>query len=193
MDKDLKYSFKYQLNDKEREYQTKGAVLWLTGLSGSGKSTIANELESLAVKEKKIVKIIDGDDLRAGLCSDLKFSKEDRTENLRRAAEVASLFANNATLTICCFISPLEEQRKLIKSILGDFYHLIYVKTPLATCENRDPKGLYKRARSGEIPNFTGISSEYEEPSVPNLVIDTAVKSAKECALEIFDYYQNLD
>ena len=186
-----KHNFEITRNFKEDFLKSKGSILWLSGLSGSGKSTIANELEKLFFKNKFFSTIIDGDTVRSGLCSNLGFSQEDRKENLRRVAEVAKLFTENGIVTICCFISPLSSQREMIKGICGDDFKLIYIKTDLKACEERDPKGLYKKARNGEIKNFTGIDSPYEVPNTPDLVLDSAKHSPKDSAQIIFDFYQN--
>jgi len=150
-----------------------GQVVWLTGLSGAGKSTISDALTELLRREGLSAAQLDGDDLRTGLNSDLGFSDADRSENLRRAAHVARLFASLGNITICSFISPLNSDRRKIRDIIGDRYMEVYVRTSLAECERRDPKGLYKRARAGEIRQFTGITSVFEEPNNPDLILDT--------------------
>lgn len=167
-------------------------VLWLSGLSGSGKSTIADLAEAKFVNTKMKSVILDGDSVRNGLCSDLGFSQEDRQENLRRVAEAAKLFAQNGNIVICCFISPLQSQREIIQKILANDFNMVYVKASLKKCEERDPKGLYKKARSGEIANFTGISSIYEEPVSPNLVLDTEKNSSVECSSILYEYALNI-
>jgi adenylyl-sulfate kinase len=148
-------------------------VLWLVGLSGAGKSTIGDALHERLIEEGIQATRLDGDDLRVGLNSDLGFTPEDRSENLRRAAHVAKLFANLGNVTIASFISPLDSDRQRIREILGDQYVEVYIKTSLATCEERDPKGLYKRARSGELKQFTGVSAAFEPPCAPDVVIET--------------------
>jgi len=150
-----------------------GQVVWLTGLSGAGKSTISDALIELLRREGLSAARLDGDDLRNGLNSDLGFSDVDRSENLRRAAHVARLFASLGHITICSFISPLNSDRQKIREIIGEQYMEVYVRTSLAECERRDPKGLYKRARSGEIKQFTGITSTFEEPDNADLILDT--------------------
>ncbi len=150
-----------------------GRVVWLTGLSGAGKSTIADALVERLKREGLMAARLDGDDLRTGLNGDLGFSDVDRSENLRRAAHVAKLFSGLGHITICSFISPLNSDRQKIREIIGERYMEVYVRTSLAECERRDPKGLYKRARAGEIRQFTGITSTFEEPDRPDLVLDT--------------------
>jgi adenylylsulfate kinase len=148
-------------------------VVWLVGLSGAGKSTLGDALVKRLTAEGVQAVRLDGDDLREGLNSDLGFSNEDRTENLRRAAHVAKLYAGLGNVTIASFISPLEVDRQKIRAIIGEAFVEVYVKTSLKTCESRDPKGLYKRARAGEIKQFTGITSAFEPPAAPEVEIDT--------------------
>ncbi len=164
-----------------------GAVVWLTGLSGSGKSTIAVELEHLLLERGHVAYMLDGDNVRHGLNSDLGFSAEDRSENVRRVGEVAHLFADAGLVVLASFISPFRADRGAIRERVheGAFYE-IHVATPLEICEARDPKGLYVRARAGEIADFTGISSPYEPPDAPELVLDTVAHSAAECAAELY-------
>lgn len=168
-------------------------VVWLTGLSGSGKSTIANALEHALFERNVKTQILDGDNIRLGLNKDLGFSDNDRKENMRRIAEVAKLFSDSGTLTITAFISPFINERELCKNIIGndDFIEL-YINTNLEVCESRDPKGLYKKARAGEIPMFTGIDSPYEPPTHPNIVIDST-KSLNDCVNEIILYLEKSD
>lgn len=173
--------------------QHKGRVLWFTGLSGSGKTTLAKALEKRLLQYGVRTIVLDGDRIREGLCSDLGFSIEDRSENLRRVAEVARMMAEVGLVVISAFISPLANQRRLAKEIVGDdFYSEIFVDCPLEVCESRDPKGLYAKARSGQLADFTGISSVFEEPHFPDvqlstnqLTIETAVD---ELLLHVFDH-----
>lgn len=155
-------------------------VLWFTGLSGSGKSTVANALEQALVAKGIHTYLLDGDNVRHGLCADLGFSEADRTENLRRVGAVAGLMVDAGLLVLSAFISPYRSQRELVKSMVppGNFLE-IHIATPLEVCEQRDVKGLYKKARAGEIRQFTGISDPYETPVAPDLVLNTA-----ECSLE---------
>lgn len=152
----------------------RGGVLWLTGLSGAGKSTVALGVEHTLHRLGYQAFVLDGDNVRAGLNSDLGFSPEDRHENLRRIAEVASLFAQSGSLVVTAFISPYQADRDQARAIIGDGFHEVHVHAGLDVCEARDPKGLYKRARAGLIPNFTGISAPFEAPTNPDLIIDTA-------------------
>jgi len=164
------------------------SVIWLTGLSGSGKSTIANDLAEQLHKNGNLVYILDGDNVRLGLNKDLGFSDVDRKENIRRIAEVAKLMADAGIIVITAFISPFIEEREYAKEIIGDDFCEVYVDASLEVCETRDPKGIYKRVRAGEIPNFTGISSPYEIPKNPNLIIDTNNLSVKESSNKIINY-----
>lgn len=165
------------IEDRERRNKHKGAVLWFTGLSGAGKSTLAFALEEQLFKRGYHVYVLDGDNVRYGLNSDLGFSHEDRTENIRRVGEVAALFARAGVVCISAFISPYIDDRKLARRAAGDKFYEVYVQADVETCERRDPKGLYRKARSGEIADFTGVSAPYEAPDHPELTIDTRVLS----------------
>lgn len=171
--------------EKERLLGQRGVVAWLVGLSGSGKSTIANEVERLLHAEGRFTVILDGDNLRSGLNRNLGFSDEDRRENVRRVAEVAKLFMNQGVITLVSLITPREEFRKSAAEIIGPAYHEIYVKAPFELCAERDPKGLYKKAAAGGVANFTGRDSGFEEPASPHLVLDTAVAPVEECAARL--------
>jgi len=163
-----------------------GAVVWFTGLSGSGKSTLAGLLERALFEQGKQVCVLDGDNLRRGLCSDLTFSPEDRKENIRRAGEVAKLFAEAGFICIAAFISPYGSERDLARGIAPEGKFLeIYLNAPLEVCEQRDPKGLYAKARSGEIKNFTGISAPYEPPRKPELELRTDLLSIEDCVARV--------
>ncbi|OAN55039.1 adenylyl-sulfate kinase [Magnetospirillum moscoviense] len=157
----------------------RGGVLWLTGLSGSGKSTIAMELERQLFNKRWQVYVLDGDNVRHGLCSDLGFSPGDRTENIRRVGEVAHLFAKAGLLVVTAFISPYRADRERVRQMGPAQFHEIHVATPLDVCEQRDPKGLYEKARRGEIPDFTGISAPYEPPEAPELRLN-----AENCTID---------
>jgi bifunctional enzyme CysN/CysC len=151
----------------------RGGVVWLTGLSGSGKSTLAFELERHLFDRGWQVYVLDGDNVRHGLSADLGFAPEDRTENIRRIGEVAALFADAGIVVITAFISPYRSDRAIARKAAGEGFAEIHVAADVATCEGRDPKGLYEKARRGEIPEFTGISAPYEAPEAPELTIDT--------------------
>lgn len=154
--------------------QQKGLVIWFTGLSGSGKSTLAVELERALTMEGRLVYRLDGDNIRHGLNKDLGFTDGDRKENIRRIAEVASLFRDAGVITLASFISPFVKMREQVKEVVGaDNFIEVYVKCSLEECKKRDPKGLYKKALAGEIAHFTGITSTYEEPPAPSVVVDT--------------------
>jgi len=169
----------------------KACALWMTGLSGSGKSTIAHRLERDLLLAGHRVFVLDGDTLRHGLNHDLGFSEADRRENLRRAAEVVKVMVEAGLIVIASFISPFRAERQMVREILGASFREVYVEASLATCEERDPKGLYKRARAGQIPQFTGISSPYEPPESPDVRLDTTAYSVDECARQMRDYLAN--
>lgn len=154
-----------------------GLVIWMTGLSGSGKSTIAHQLFDKLKHQEIHAVILDGDVLRNGVSSDLGFSAKDREENIRRAAEIAKLLSSSGMIVICSLITPLQRFRELAKKIIGDDYFEVYIQASLESCEKRDVKGWYAKARSGQVTNFTGISSEFETPSNPDLVINTDVQT----------------
>jgi bifunctional enzyme CysN/CysC len=166
----------------------KGGVLWFTGLSGAGKSTLAVELERRLFAKGYHVYVLDGDNVRSGLNANLGFSPEDRAENIRRVGEVAALFADAGMIVISSFISPYRSDRDRARRAAKDSFHEIYVKADLATCERRDPKGLYRRARAGEISEFTGISSPYEAPDTPELEVDTAAADVEGCIERLMEY-----
>ncbi len=167
-------------------------ILWFSGLSGSGKSTIANRVEELLYQKKKHTYLLDGDNIRSGLNSDLGFNKDDRVENIRRIGEVAKLFIDAGIIVITAFISPYQKERDTIRNSVedGEFIE-IFVDTPLEICESRDPKGLYKKVRRGEINNFTGIDSEYEPPINPEIVLKTEKMTIDESALKIIEYLKD--
>ncbi|RMF56936.1 MAG: adenylyl-sulfate kinase [Calditrichaeota bacterium] len=176
--------------DRERLHNHKGVCIWFTGLSGSGKSTLAVEAQNILYEMGAHTYILDGDNIRHGLNKDLGFSPEDRKENIRRIGEVAKLFVDAGIIVMTAFISPYREDRDAVRKLLaeGDFIE-VYVQCDLEVCEQRDPKGLYKKARAGEIPEFTGISAPYEEPTNPELIIDTAQNTdAKANARKVVDY-----
>ncbi|MCD7710503.1 MAG: adenylyl-sulfate kinase [Porphyromonadaceae bacterium] len=170
-----------QRSDREKLLGQKGIMLWFTGLSGSGKSTLAIALERELYRNGILCRILDGDNIRAGINNNLGFTEADRMENIRRIAEVAKLFVDCGVVTLAAFISPTEKIRRMAAEIIGekDFIE-IYVSTPLEVCEKRDVKGLYKKARQGEIKNFTGISAPFEVPQNPYITIDTSLHTLEE-------------
>lgn len=172
--------------DKEALLGQRGLMLWMTGLSGSGKSTLAIAIERELQRRGILCRILDGDNIRSGINSNLGFSPADRRENIRRIAEVARLFVDTGIVTIAAFISPSEELRRMAAGIVGegDFVE-IYVSTPLGVCEERDVKGLYAKARRGEISEFTGISAPFEAPQSPALSIDTSARPLGDCVEEV--------
>jgi len=173
--------------EKERRLQQRGQVFWLYGLSGSGKSTLALGLERRLHEVGVFSVVLDGDNLRSGLNKDLGFDEDSRRENLRRVAEVAKLFAENGVVVIVSFITPLKEFRESAKEIVGDEdFREVYVQASLSTCEERDVKGLYAKAEAGEIANFTGRESAFEEPDSPWLVVDTENVSFEESLEQLF-------
>lgn len=165
-----------------------GAVLWFTGLSGSGKSTVANGVELALHNAGCHTYVLDGDNVRHGLNGDLSFSNADRHENIRRIGEVSRLFSDAGVLTLTAFISPFRSDRALVRDLLGDRFIEVHIKASVEVCESRDPKGLYKKARAGEIPEFTGISSPYEEPEHPEIVVDTGALSIDEAVAHVVEY-----
>lgn len=170
----------------------KGAVLWFTGLSGSGKSTIANTVDHKLFEMGKHTFVLDGDNIRMGLNKNLGFSPEDRTENIRRIGEVSKLYTDAGILVMTAFISPYREDRDQVREILGDGEFIeVFVKASLETCEERDPKGLYKKARAGEIKGFTGIDAPYEEPEKAELVLDSDGKGIDDLADEVVAYLES--
>lgn len=173
-------------HDREKMNQHRSFLIWFTGLSGSGKSTIANLLEKKMHEQKIHTYTLDGDNLRRGLTKELTFSEADRNENLRRTAEVAKLFIDAGAVVIAAFISPYINMREQIKEIVGtENYIEIFVNTPLEVCEQRDIKGLYKKARIGELKNFTGISAPYETPINPFIEIDTMIDTPEQAVQKI--------
>lgn len=169
----------------------KSGVLWLTGLSGAGKSTIATLSEKMLFRDGYLISILDGDTLRSGLNNDLGFSKEEREENLRRTGEVASMFSKSGHIVLASFISPHHKGRESVKNIIGENFHLVHIHAELDDCISRDPKGLYKKAIFGGIENFTGVGQEYEIPEQADLVINTSTNSIADCSLQLTSYIKS--
>ena len=166
----------------------KGGVLWFTGLPGSGKSTLAIELEHRLFQSGKLAYVLDGDNVRHGLSSDLGFSPEDRTENIRRIGEVATLFAEAGFIVITAFISPYQADRDLARSCAGDMFKEVFIGTPVEICEDRDPKGHYQMARAGKIAQFTGVSAPYEAPTSSELTVTTSDREIADCVRELEEF-----
>jgi bifunctional enzyme CysN/CysC len=178
----ISYAMRTQRN------QHRGGVLWFTGLSGSGKSTLAQALQQRLFEEGCQVYVLDGDHIRQGLNRDLGFSPHDRSENIRRIGEVAALFADAGIIVLCAFISPYAEDRDRARKAAGDKFHLVHVNASIELCEQRDVKGLYRKARRGELKEFTGISAPYEPPQDANLIVDTALHDIDDCSAYLYDY-----
>lgn len=172
--------------DKEQLLHQRGMMIWFTGLSGSGKSTVAMGVERELHARGILCRILDGDNIRAGINNNLGFSPEDRTENIRRIAEIGKLFVHTGIVTLACFVSPTNEIRQMARDIIGaDDFHEIFVSTPIEECERRDVKGLYARARRGEVKDFTGISAPFEAPEQPALSIDTSQLTLEQSVHEV--------
>jgi adenylylsulfate kinase len=177
-----------QRADKEKLLKQKAKVIWLTGLSGSGKSTIAIGLEKTLHEQGFMCYILDGDNIRSGINNNLGFSEEDRTENIRRIAEVAKLFLNAGIITLCAFVSPTKQIRTLAKQIIGEENFIeVHVNTPLEICEQRDVKGLYAKARKGEVKDFTGISAPFDLPDATAISISTTNKTPEQSVVELYE------
>ncbi len=176
---------------RENLLKQKGCTIWMTGLSASGKSTLSFTLEHALVQRRRLAYVLDGDNIRHGLNKNLGFSPEDREENIRRIGEVARLFADSGFITMTSFISPYRRDRRIARDIheaAGLFYAEVFVDASIEICEERDPKGLYKRARKGELKNFTGIDDPYETPEHPDLIIDTGKLTPQEGAMKILGF-----
>src|SRR5690554_3913167 len=185
----IKHNYQITRNTRNQKNNHKSFVLWFTGLSGSGKSTIANKVEEALFLNDMQTYTLDGDNIRLGINKGLGFSAEDRSENLRRIAEVAKLFVDAGTITLAAFVSPTRGDRQLVKETIGsnDFIE-IFIDTPLEECERRDVKGLYKKARAGEIKNFTGIDAPYEPPTNPDIHIQTTQETVAEAVAKIVNF-----
>ena len=178
--------------DKEQLLHQRGIMIWMTGLSGSGKSTVALGVERELHRQGILCRILDGDNIRTGINNNLGFSAEDRRENIRRIAEVGKLFVQTGIVTLACFVSPTNDIRQLARDIIGaDDFLEVYVSTPIEECERRDVKGLYARARRGEVKDFTGISAPFEAPLYPSLSIDTSRLSLEDCVQKVVQLITN--
>lgn len=175
--------------DRERQNGHRSAIIWFTGLSGAGKSTLAHRMEELLFDLGCRAYVFDGDNVRHGLCADLGFSADDRAENIRRIGEMSKLFIDAGVIALTAFISPFRRDRNLVRSLVdpGDFIE-VYCDAPLEVCEKRDIKGLYQKARRGQIPEFTGISSPYEAPDNPEIIVSTGRDSLDQCAERVLGY-----
>lgn len=194
MTKNIHTTFDQFLSRKDKEdfLGHKGITIWLTGLSGAGKTTIAANVEKLLHKKRILTEVLDGDNIRSGINNNLGFSEEDREENIRRIAEVAKLFVNCGIVTLASFVSPTKKIRNKAKEIIGkENFIEVYIATSLEECENRDVKGLYKKARKGEIKHFTGIDAPYEAPENADIVIKTENKTVEECSKELYNFILN--
>ena len=181
-------------DERQKLLSQKGVTIWFTGLSACGKSTIAFTLEHALVQRGHLAYCLDGDNIRHGLNKNLGFSAEDREENIRRIGEVAKLFADTGVVTMTSFISPYRKDRDLVRQLHdenGIPFVEVFVDTPIAVCEERDPKGLYKKARAGEIKNFTGIDDPYEAPNKPEIVIDTSKLSPQEASIQVIEFLES--
>lgn len=183
------YLFKVSPEDRCLRLKQKSKLIWFTGLSGSGKSTLSNNIEKKLFEMGFLTYALDGDNLRNGLCSDLSFNNFDRSENIRRIAEISKLMLDVGLITCASFVSPFRKDRNCVRNIVGHSNYIeIFVSTPLSECEKRDVKGLYEKARTGKLNHFTGISSPYEVPVSPDLKIDTTGKTIENCSKEILEF-----
>jgi adenylylsulfate kinase len=184
---------KISQSQREQRINQKGTIFWFTGVSGSGKTTLTTELEKQLFDRNSLAYLLDGDSIRGGLNSDLTFSPEDRCENIRRVGEVARLFADAGFFVIVAFISPFRKDRDRVRNLMspGRFIE-VFVDCPLSVCEKRDPKGMYKKARAGIIPEFTGISSPYEPPKSPEIHLHTDQHTIEVCVKQVMDFFQEI-
>ncbi|WP_339433806.1 MULTISPECIES: adenylyl-sulfate kinase [unclassified Pseudomonas] len=173
---------------RSRQLRQQPCALWFTGLSGAGKSTVARLVEAKLFELGYVTVVLDGDNIRHGLCRDLGFSADDRIENIRRVGEVTKLFLDSGIIVLAALISPFEQDRSTVRTLLGEDFIEVFVDTPLAVCERRDPKGLYSKARKGEITNFTGIDSPYERPVAPDILIGGTPQSPESSADSVIAY-----
>jgi adenylylsulfate kinase len=185
----ISHNYRISIQDRRKKNNHNSFLIWITGLSGSGKSTIASDLEYYLHKKGIKTYVLDGDNVRKGINQNLTFSPEDRSENIRRIAEISKLFIDSGCVVIGAFISPYQKDRELVKTIVTEENFIeVYVNTSIEECERRDTKGLYKKARKGEIKNFTGISAPYEIPENPNVEIKTEQESVEEAIIKTVNY-----
>lgn len=185
------HEHKVTKQDRAQKFVQKPCILWFTGLSGSGKSTIANAVEQMLFQNGNVTYLLDGDNVRHGLNKDLGFDDKSRVENIRRVGEVAKLFVDSGLIVLTAFISPFQSDRELVRDLVKDAEFIeVFIDTPLKVCEQRDPKGLYKKARAGEIKNFTGIDSPYEAPNLADIHIRNDNISIEKACEQIFDYLE---
>lgn len=183
------HKHKVEKLDRSKQKKQKPCILWFTGLSGAGKSTVADAVEQKLFELGHHTYLLDGDNVRHGLNKDLGFSDADRVENIRRIGEMAKLFADAGLIVMSAFISPFRSDRQMVRDLVEEKEFVeVYISTPLSTCEKRDPKGLYKKARSGQIKNFTGIDSDYEVPHHPEVTLNTAELNVNECVDRVISY-----
>jgi adenylylsulfate kinase len=183
------HKHKVEKLDRSKQKKQKPCILWFTGLSGAGKSTVADAVEQKLFELGHHTYLLDGDNVRHGLNKDLGFSDADRIENIRRIGEMAKLFADAGLIVMSAFISPFRSDRQMVRDLVKEKEFVeVYISTPLSTCEERDPKGLYKKARSGQIKNFTGIDSDYEVPHHPEVTLNTAELNVSECVDRVISY-----
>jgi adenylylsulfate kinase len=182
----LRAEIPLMMDEQKSPLNQKGMVIWLMGLSGAGKSTIANLMKEKLSGQGFFSVVLDGDELRGGINQNLSYSSEDRAENIRRAAEIAKILVGNNIITICSFITPLEEHRALASEVIGESYFEVFINCPLEICEQRDVKGLYKKARTEGLNDFTGVSARFEPSINPNLTLFTNVQTAEECCEELY-------
>jgi adenylyl-sulfate kinase len=183
------YSHRVLKKDRSIQKKQQPCILWFTGLSGAGKSTIAGAVEQKLFEMGHHTYLLDGDNVRHGLNKDLGFSDEDRIENIRRIGETSKLFVDSGLIVLTAFISPFRLDRQMVRDLVNQYEFIeVHISTPIDVCEDRDPKGLYKKARAGQIKNFTGIDSEYEEPASPEITVNTAELDIDQCANLVIDY-----
>jgi adenylyl-sulfate kinase len=183
------YSHRVLKKDRSIQKKQQPCILWFTGLSGAGKSTIAGAVEHKLFEMGHHTYLLDGDNVRHGLNKDLGFSDEDRIENIRRIGETSKLFVDSGLIVLTAFISPFRLDRQMVRDLVNQYEFIeVHISTPIDVCEDRDPKGLYKKARAGQIKNFTGIDSEYEEPASPEIIVNTAELDIDQCANLVIDY-----